>query len=201
MQIKFTYYKAQLLVPVIGLLWALSSWALSGVWGYGFLQGVGPTAIVMLFLTIYDKWLWNLPVFSLLNTIPDLNGIYHGEISYRFKDIPGSKSCQLEIKQTCSNIRVKTSFVKDGENNTLSVSTEAFIKTDEAGDQHLYFYYRNRGSCQSGDTLDQHDGMNVLEIVKDSGAIYLEGYYFTNRNPQTKGCLKAQKMEGKIEHS
>ncbi len=194
MQIKFTYYKPHALIPAIGLLWALSSWALSMVWGYGFLQGLGPTAIVMGFLKLYDKWLWKCPVLKLINTIPNLNGIYEGEIEYNYNGQDGTKTCRLEIKQTCSMLKVKTVFARDGENDTRSVSTEAFIKTDEAGDQHLFFYYHNPGSCKNGDTLDPHDGMNVLEITKIQKNIALEGYYFTNRNPQTKGCMKATRV-------
>ncbi len=193
MQIKFTYHKPQALIPVIGLLWAVSSWGLSKLWGYGLLQGIGPTAIVMAFLTIYDKWLWKAPILNLINTIPDLNGTYEGKVEYHYNGANGTKSCQLEIKQTCSIIKVKSIFKKDGENDTQSVSTEAFIKTDEAGDQQLYFYYHNPGSYKNGDTLDPHDGMNVLEILKDKKTIKLKGYYFTNRNPQTKGCMEVTK--------
>lgn len=70
----------------------------------------------------------------------------------------------------------------------------ASVVTDEHGDQTLYFYYHNPGSCMSGDTLDSHDGMNVLRILRDKEATTLEGYYFTNRSPkQTKGCMKVTK--------
>lgn len=194
MQLKLTYYKPQRLVPVIGLLWAFSSWGLSKLWGYGFFQGIGPTAIVLGFLTLYDKYLWKLPILNMINIIPDLNGVYKGEIAYHYNGQDEIKSCELEIKHTCSSLKVKTIFTKDGENDTQSVSTEAFIKTDEAGDQHLYFYYHNLGSCKNGDTLDPHDGMNVLEILKDKEMITLKGYYFTNRNPQTKGCISVKRI-------
>lgn len=195
MQIKFTYYKPQALIPVIGLLWAAASWALSKFWGYGFLQGIGPTALVMIFLTVYDKWLWKYPVFNLLNTLPDLNGKYEGEIAYHWDGQNGTKACTLKIKQNCSTIKVKSVFSKDDENDTSSVSTEAFVKTDDSGDQHLFFYYHNPGSCKDGDTLDPHDGMNVLEILKDKNVTKLKGYYFTNRNPQTKGCMEVTKIK------
>lgn len=194
MQIKFTNYKPQALVPVLALLWTFFSWLLAKMWGYGFLQGIGPTAIVMSFLTLYDKYLWKLPVFKLINTAPDLNGIYEGNIEYSHNGQDGRKNCKLTIKQTCSIIKVQSIFSNDIENNTHSVSTEAFIKTDEAGDQYLYFYYHNRGSCKNGDTLNPHDGMNVLEIIENKKIVKLEGYYFTNRNPQTKGCLKVTKL-------
>ena len=194
MQIKFTYYRPQILIPVIGLLWAFSSWILANLWGYGFLQGIGPTAIVMCFLSIYDKLLWKYPVFNLMTTIPNLNGYYEGNISFYWDGENRTKASKMEIKQTCSNIKVTTIFSKEKENSTQSVSTEAFIKTDEVGDQHLYFYYHNQGSCKDGDTLDPHDGMNVLKIKKDNNSITLQGYYFTNRNPQTKGCMEVSKI-------
>ncbi|MBI9108663.1 MAG: hypothetical protein JEZ04_18100 [Spirochaetales bacterium] len=196
MQIKFTNYRPQVLIPFIGLLWTISSWALSGLWGYGVLQGTGPTAIVMLFLAAYDNLLWKLPILNLMNTIPNLNGKYIGDISFHWNGQDGDKSCNLEIKQTCSNIKVKSIFNKEDENDSQSISTEAFIKTDEAGDRHLYFYYHNRGSCKDGDTLDPHDGMNVLEILKEEKVVRLKGYYFTNRNPQTKGCMEVTKKSG-----
>ncbi len=197
MSLSFNNYKPQISIPVIGVLWAASSWLLAKLWGYGFLQGIGPTTIIVLFLTVYEKVLWKWPVFRFLNTVPNLNGVYQGEIAYHFNGKEETKNCRLEVKQTCSIIKVKSVFNKDGENDTQSVSTEAFIKTDEAGDQHLYFYYHNPGSCKNGDTLDSHDGMNILEILKDKNAVKLKGYYFTNRNPQTKGCMEVTKnIEG-----
>ncbi|WP_135604192.1 hypothetical protein [Methanococcoides sp. NM1] len=194
MQINFTNYKPRLLVSAIGILWAFSSWALSSIWGYGFLQGIGPSAIVIGILALYDKHLWKLPVMNWMNTTPNLNGTYEGKIIYHYNGQNGTKACKLQIKQTCSMIKVKTIFSKNGENDTQSVSTESFIKTDEAGDQHLYFYYQNRGSCQNGDTLGPHDGINVLEIQQNGEEIKLEGYYFTNRNPQTKGRMNVTKI-------
>jgi hypothetical protein len=126
--------------------------------------------------------------------MPNLNGVYEGKIFFHYNGLDSTKTCKLKIKQTCSVIKVETTFSKDGESNTQSVNTEAFIKTDEVGDQYLYFYYHNRGSCKNGDTLDPHDGINVLEIHHINGSIQFDGYYFTNRNPQTKGCLKATKV-------
>ena len=84
MQIKFTYYKPQALIPLIGFLWAVSSWTLSKLWGYGLLEGIGPTAVVIFFLAFYDKFLWKLPLLKQINNIPNLNGTYEGEISYHY---------------------------------------------------------------------------------------------------------------------
>jgi len=194
MQINFSYYKPQALITSIIVLGSVSSWGLSKLCDYNFLQGIGPTTIVMGFLYVYDKYLWKLPVFKMINTVPNLNGVYEGEIEYYYNDENNKKKCRLEIKQTCSSIKVKSSFNKEGENETHSESTVALIKTDEVGDQHLYIYYRNPGSQKNGDSLNSHDGMNVLEILKKKKNITIKGYYFTNRDPQTKGRMEVIKI-------
>jgi hypothetical protein len=194
---NFKYYKTKPTIVVIGVLWMLASGLLSLLWGYGWLQGIGPGAIVLGLLTWYDKSLWNLPYLRWFNTIPDLNGDYAGSIRFNRTGNNEEVTCNLSIKQTCSKIKVTTSFTKEHENPTQSTSFEAFISTDEIGDQTLYFYYHNPGSCMSGDTLDAHDGVNVLRINQNKERITLDGHYFTNRNPQTKGCMTVSKQNKK----
>lgn len=151
---------------------------------------LGPTTCTGLLWGWYECKLWRLPFFSCLNTTPDIAGTYCGEIRFRFSGQSEQvKKCKLQIKQTCSRIKVECVFNREGEANTKSRSRVASILTDELGDHQLYFYYHNRGSCMSHDTLNAHDGMNVLDIVNENGSIRLEGYYFTNRDPQTKGCI------------
>jgi len=192
MQIRFTYYKPQVLVPLIVILWACSSWLLS-LTNNELIRGVAPTTIVITLLSIYDRWLWKLPLLRLMNTIPNLNGVYHGNIEYNFNGRDDTKACTLRIVQTCSTIKVTATFNKDAENETQSVSSEAFIVTDSSGEHQLHFYYRNKGSCKAGDTLEQHDGINIMDIIICEGMVKLDGYYFTNRSPQTKGCMKVVK--------
>ncbi len=194
MKVNFTYYKPGFLVTIIGLLWLSSSWLLSKVWGYGVFQGVGPAFVISILLVLYDKCLWKVKGFRYLNTVPNLNGRYSGKIEFHFNDKDDSKECVLRVRQSCSTLSISSTFAGEQENETKSTSTEAFIKTDESGEQTLYFYYHNRGSRKDGDTLNQHDGMTVLEINANSDGIELDGYYFTNRSPQTKGCMKLKKI-------
>lgn len=197
MRLKFTNYHSGILISIVGLLWAGLSQLLPYLWDNDLFRGFGPTAIVIFLLQAYDRWLWKLPFFKLMSSVPNLNGKYQGKIFYRWDEQDGEKSCELTIKQTCSHIKVKSEFGSTASEATQSTSTEAFIKTDEAGDQHLYFYYHNPGSCRNGDTLNPHDGMNVLEIICEGGSLKLKGYYFTNRDPQTKGCMEVVKITEK----
>lgn len=133
-------------------------------------------------------------MFSCLVKIPDLNGKYEGTVEYHWDGKDQSKNCNLYIQQTASLLKVKCYFRKEGENETFSESKKAFFDTDEMGNCSLYFYYQNRGSDKGGDTLDQHDGMTVLRVIKEGKEIKLEGYYFTNRTVQTKGRIKVSKI-------
>ncbi len=192
--LNFTNYKPGFLICTIGILWLLCYWALSFLWQHGVFQGIAPTLLVASFLGFYDKLLWKFPVFSLLVKVPDLNGEYEGTVEYHWDDKNQNKTCNLQIRQTASFIKVKCSFQKEGENETSSESKKAFFDTDEVGGCSLYFYYQNRGSCKDGDTLDQHDGMTILQVIEEGKDIKLEGSYFTNRNPQTKGRIKVSKI-------
>lgn len=149
---------------------------------------------VAFLLWIYDNWLWRFPAFNCLVKIPNLNGGYEGEIEYHWNGVDQTKSCELQIQQTASFIKVKCSFEKEGENKTFSESKKAFFDTDEMGNCSLYFYYQNRGSGKGGDMLDQHDGMTVLQVTRKDKDIKLEGDYFTNRTTQTKGRIKVSKI-------
>lgn len=191
---NFANYRTRFLICTIGILWLLFCWILSFFWQYGVFHGIAPTFLVAIFFCVYDKWLWKIPMLNFLVSIPDLNGEYKGAVEYYWGDKNQNKNCNLHIQQTASFVKVKCFFQKEGENETLSESKKAFFDTDEVGNCSLYFYYQNRGSRKNGDTLDQHDGMTIFEVTKTGKDIKLEGHYFTNRNPQTKGCIAVSKI-------
>lgn len=191
---NFTNYKPGFLISTIGILWLFCHWILSFFWQYEVFQGVAPILLVTSLLGLYNKWLWKFPVLNYMVKIPDLTGKYEGTVEYHWDGENQSKSCNLNIQQTASLIKVECSFEKEGENETFSESKKAFFDTDELGNCSLYFYYQNRGSGKGGDTLDQHDGMTVLQVIEEGKDIKLEGYYFTNRRTQTKGRIKVSKI-------
>ncbi len=197
MKINLRYYKPRYLLPLVVVCWYISLGFFENLWEYEILQGVGPLTIVMLIIVSYDKWLWKLPLMNWINTVPNISGEYGGEIESFWEGKNRSKLCTLSITQTCSHIKIVSVFAdEEGENETRSESTEAFVTTDEVENSKLHFYYHNRGSCKNGDTLNAHDGMSVLDIIEKGESIRLEGYYFTNRDPQTKGCMKVSKQGG-----
>ena len=188
-------YKPYYLVSFVVLIWAPSNWMLSHLWDYDLAQGLGPIAVVIAVLLAYDKWLWKLPVFNLMIKVPDLNGRYSGRVSYKFDGQNSSKSCEFVIQQTASDIKVTGTFNKGAKDETSSESKEALFTRDEVGNYSLLFYYQNEGSSKGCDSLNQHDGLTKLKIgIDESNKVVLDGYYFTNRSPQTKGCIKLSQL-------
>ncbi len=194
MNLDFSNYKPRLFVMAVGALWAGASAVLSKLWGHGAFHGVGPTAIVFAVLIAYDKWAWRWPIFSLLTTATDLAGVYEGHIHFTRNDQTTAKQCRMHIKQSLSRIKVTCDFTKAGDPDTTSVSEEALLRFDDHGDHQLIFIYRNEGSNLSGDSLGEHQGTNVLTVIRALDGIRLRGFYYTNREPQTKGRIEVRRL-------
>lgn len=196
MSINLKNYNVSTLVIIVGLCWSASSHALSFFWGYGFLQGVGPTTVVLALLFVCDKWLWRVPLLRwLLVKIPDLNGIYSGYVTHSYGGAAQHMGCTLEIQQTASHIRISATFEGADGIKTKSVSREALFSKDKLGNYELMFFYENTGSQRSDNSLEQHYGFNLLEVQNDHGKAKLSGMYFTNRNPQTRGEISVTREE------
>ena len=195
MSINFRYYNTLLLVSLVGILWILSYWVLSWFWNYGFLQGIAPITLIFTLLLIYDRWLWKYPMLSLLVRVPNLNGKYTGSVKYSLNGRNQFKACTLEIQQNASHIKVRCTFGDSDDTRTKSDSKEALFTRDELGNYKLLFFYENLGNQQNSGDLDYHCGFNVLDIKRENGGVELDGFYFTNRNPQTKGTLAVVRKE------
>ena len=195
MNINFANYKPSIMFLFLALSFSVLSGAFSMLWGYGMPQTLGPLFAISLFFAAYDKWLWKLPVLCWMNTAPNLNGSYVGEIEYIWDNQRNKKPCALSIRQTCSKIVVESIFGEGTEEETQSESTDTFLVSDETGGHRLYIYYCNIGHFDSDKRLNQHNGFNVLTIKKDGKSVELKGHYFTNRDPQTKGLVRVSNTQ------
>ncbi|MEI7491301.1 MAG: hypothetical protein WCK92_07880 [Bacteroidota bacterium] len=196
---NFKYYKTTYLITVVILLAGLLDWSI-GTFLIPLLKNnhleyliriPSNAAIIGGLLILYDQFLWKCPIFSFLVSVPDMNGRYTGNIHYRWKNEAQSKDCVVEINQTASKIHVRSFFNNENRQRTESRS---FIETIEKGDDgnySIYLFYSNGGSKTDG-KLDTHEGANMLKYLPKTTKTRskLTGYYFTNRQKQTKGEIE-----------
>lgn len=119
---------------------------------------------------LFDKFLWKW--ISKYEGTPDLSGTWTGVLMSSYDHYEVKYPANLVITQHWTKICIKGNF-----NTTLSKSSIASIKTDEANTQ-LFYAYSNDGDKGSG--LDVHNGYTTLYY--DSVAQTLKGEYFNNRS-------------------
>jgi hypothetical protein len=160
-----------------------------------------PTTVSILGLLffIYNQYLWKIPVFKLLMSVPDISGRYEGKVKYEWEGIKNEKKCFIEVVQTASKIKVQTYFSDGVSENTCSKSLVEDIKQEEDGFFDIYLFYLNSGTKQNGG-LDCHEGANKLRFIPRGKTVnnQLIGHYFTNRQVQTRGEIEAIQISKKL---
>ncbi|KAB2815600.1 Cap15 family cyclic dinucleotide receptor domain-containing protein [Phaeocystidibacter marisrubri] len=171
-------------------------------WGISFLEQnsvsatpPATTALLLVILGLYDRFLWKLPLFQYMVDVPNMNGRYKGNLNYTFNGKPGSPECTIEIVQTASKIKICTYTKNHLGTVTESTSVAESIVKDESDFYSIYFFYQNGGTKESNQ-LDSHEGANFLKFIpannRHNRLAKLKGHYFTNRQTQTKGEIEAE---------
>lgn len=137
-----------------------------------------------IFSLVYEHYVWKCRLARKLHKIPNLNGIWTGELlsSYADEPIP----IKMEIKQAWSKISFKSTFSKA---DSESYSNVAAIYVDGNQGTVISFAFRNNG-YNVKDGLPSYDGYNIL-MLSDPNKI--KARYFNNRpnqDPTIKGGNK-----------
>jgi hypothetical protein len=195
---SFKHYRATPLIISIIVLATAIDWAFLQIAPYlhdHIVRAPSNTAIIALLLTVYDKWLWKLPILKWIVTVPDLNGRYRGSLSSSYNGKSVKKDCVIEIFQTASKTTIYLFSSNDQKERSYSKSVSEVIHEEEDNEHQIFFAYYNYGSDDK--KLSGHEGFNHLKITgKKSNVIKLQGQYFTNREPQTRGEIRV-KFESK----
>jgi hypothetical protein len=194
---NFKYYKEDLLIiliiivifPVIGIVVPTITTLMKNIVGVELNLGT-ITALILTIFGLINLILHKTPLlWKLFMKVPLVRGKYKGIINYIFEGKKKEKECELEIVQTASKIKIKTSFWsldekgnKELTEQTSSVSlVEEFIK-NSMDVFELHFYYRNNGNING--EIPIRMGYNVLEYNKEEKKF--EGYYFS-KNSKSEG--------------
>ena len=140
--------------------------------------------VVWILWIIFDKYAWKWKVTRLtgLSKIPDLNGIWSGDVNRLREQNP--HSFQMEIHQTFSRISIKTRTT-----NSTGHSIKAFFLSDDHDENFVLvnFWNSRTKKRQKTEAFEEFKGLSQLSIEREGDSIVLVDYYFTDRTPQTAG--------------
>lgn len=133
---------------------------------------VPASAVVILFLLAFDRWLWRWPVIRLLVSRPILHGTWKTELrtSYRQR-ADETIEAYLVIDQTYSGICVRMLFDRS---QSVSVSGDL---VQEDGHCVLYYVFRSDKHALEPATNSPSRGAADLKVETEP-SVHLEGDYW-----------------------
>lgn len=147
------------------------------------------TTCLTIFWYAYDKYLWKVSYFRFkgwLCSTPDISGRWEG---YLDRDGEGRPhKFVVEVYQTMTTIKLYT-YSSRSKGDSISVK---FTKDQLGGKYKLIAYWRTFAGAlsESEPYKNQFHGLSEFDVILNKDGKHLEGIYFTNRTPATKGTTK-----------
>ena len=152
---------------------------------FEFQWAVNPSSTAGIFGLLYylfDRFIWKWELLRRFDivTIPDLNGVWRGEIKSSYNQ---GKTIQVSviIKQRWSKILVE---LKANESHSKSVA--ASFLTDYSTSPELVYAYVNEPKPSAQESMEMHKGTTRLTFTGQA----LEGDYYTGRGRGTTGSIR-----------
>jgi len=177
----------QIVAAVVALVFAAGLWLSGSAVNVTWLRyySIGVFAATLL-LTVWDRWLWRLPLFQHLDPVPTkISGTWRGTLESAWVDpatgaTPPSKTVYLVVRQRYSSIAVVLLTDESRSNSTL-----ARITTSD-GIASLDYMYLAQPDILIQHRSRMHHGATSLQI-SGSPCPRLSGRYWTDRD--SKGAL------------
>ncbi|MGL5642839.1 MAG: hypothetical protein ACRDDM_11245 [Paraclostridium sp.] len=157
---------------------------------------------------LFCKVLWNKPLFKKIHNVPDLNGIWEGELLSSFKDANGNgivRKCTIKVKQNWDEISFKSTFTSLNDDipavqsikadKSTSDSVNVAFNLDAIGGVSVSFDYKNFGN-RSNKNTKHHIGFNIFTYREEEDI--LEGIYFTDKDRENQGDLQVKRITKKL---
>jgi hypothetical protein len=163
-----------------------------GVGKYEFVAKIGLIASIATGIwIIFERYLWRWSIFRTLGLvdIPDLNGVWSGE-SHR-EGAVSARPIDIKIRQTLTTLTVTS------EGQVARTETMAAVLLKGIDHQYYLVNYWRGTAFDNADknTLEDFYGASRFRIIEHRDSTELEEYFFTNRNPQTKGIGWYKKIQ------
>jgi hypothetical protein len=176
----------------LAVLGVLASWALYAI--LNSVQVSPPWWIDMpsligfygLFYTVFDKWLWQVPVFHAVGLVkvPNLNGTWEGEISSSYHEHQNKLPATIQIVQTWSKIVINLET-----ESSKSRSQTASVITETPDTILVTYEYLNEPKPHSTSTMHAHRGTARHTLALVDGDVTFNGEYYSGRDRGNFGTL------------
>ncbi|WP_125184551.1 Cap15 family cyclic dinucleotide receptor domain-containing protein [Hyphobacterium indicum] len=174
----------------------LTSWIFSAFGASTFLNLGLSTSIVGLFWFLFDQYFWKMDVFRRLgiSELPDINGVWVGDVNRLGENNP--HRFELRVFQTYTKISIQT----NSENSKGNSVCATFLTDETRRNFDLVNYWSSRTKTRDPDKNfhEEFRGVSLIDIRNHDDQISLEDYYFTDRNPSTKGKVRLHRVSKKL---
>lgn len=138
--------------------------------------------VVQVFLYLFNIWIWRIRIPTIRKLLPpDLNGTYHGKISYNYNG-KKEKDIIVEISQTLDSIDV---VVKTDQ--ILSETVMSNLKK-VGGVYHLTYTYKTNSKYNNNDAQNP-ESLGTADLIVENDC--LQGLYWTSN--KTIGKIHIEK--------
>lgn len=178
-----------LLVVSIGLVGAIN--AVLNTVDFEFQWIVNPFSVAGIFGLLYfmfDRFIWKCHLLRRLDivTIPDLNGVWRGEIESSYDQGSRSLQASVVISQRWSKILIE---LETEESHSKSIA--ASFLTSCSSSPELVYAYVNEPKPKAQESMEMHKGTARLAFTGQS----LEGDYYTGRGRRTIGSIRLTRKD------
>ena len=138
------------------------------------------------FYWLFDRYVWRWGILRRVGllALPDLNGLWKGEINSSYVERPAT-SVAVEILQRWSKL-VVTLETEDSRSRSIA----ATFRTEDVPRPELSYLYINEPKATAAESMQSHRGTVTLELVGDC----LEGDYYSGRGRREIGTLKLTRV-------
>ncbi|QHI36693.1 hypothetical protein IMCC3317_20580 [Kordia antarctica] len=154
------------------------------------------------YLEIVDLYLWRYEPFTSMFTIEDFSGTYNGSkvseyvamkevdnglnsTRYIEKEINNPSKFTLKINQTGSKISIHSFCYKQDKDKIHESKSDKIVinKIENEENYELIYHFKDIGTPKNG----RYSGTANLNVKRETEGFSIEGGFYTNRNPQTRG--------------
>ncbi len=149
--------------------------------------GVFSTVITIIWF-LYEKYLWKFPFFRMMGWLcstPDLNGRWEGTVDRHGENNP--HGFVLEVTQTMTKLQCYTySENSSGESIVVKIMKDG---VDKKYRLLSYWGCKTKNKIEKS-KFDKFNGVSLMDINFEGGQKILKDYYFTDREPPTRGDVE-----------